>query len=162
MRNNAFLHIGQAATEDKICLAVSPAMKALGVKNRCRIREIPNYIPHIVAPPRMQLYINCAAEIHGVFLKHFAPRDIDTYSIDESFIDVAPYRKMYGDETRIVAKRVIDDVRQTVGTVSTCGMGTNLFLAKVALDILAKHSPDFIAELDEEAFKETVGSSAAH
>lgn len=141
-------------SQNTICLAVSPAMKALGVKNRCRIREIPNYIPHIVAPPRMQLYINCAAEIHGVFLKHFAPRDIDTYSIDESFIDVAPYRKMYGDETRIVAKRVIDDVRQTVGTVSTCGMGTNLFLAKVALDILAKHSPDFIAELDEEAFKE--------
>ena len=141
-------------SQNTICLAVSPALKSLGVKNRCRIREIPNYIHHIVAPPRMQLYIDCAAEIHGVFLKHFAPKDIDTYSIDESFIDVAPYRKMYGDETRIVAKRVIDDVKQTIGTVSTCGIGTNLYLAKVALDILAKHSPDFIAELDEETFKE--------
>ena len=141
-------------SQNTICLAVSPAMKALGVKNRCRIREIPCYIQHIVAPPRMQLYIDCAAEIHGVFLKHFAPKDIDTYSIDESFIDIGPYRKMYGDDTRDVAKRVIEDVRQTVGTVSTCGMGTNLFLAKVALDILAKHSPDYIAELDEESFKE--------
>lgn len=141
-------------SQNTICLAVSPALKSLGVKNRCRIREIPTYIKHIVAPPRMQLYIDCAAEIHGVFLKHFAPKDIDTYSIDESFIDVTPYRKMYGDETRIVAKRVIDDVKQTIGTVSTCGIGTNLYLAKVALDILAKHSPDFIAELDEETFKE--------
>lgn len=141
-------------SQNTICLAVSPAMKALGVKNRCRIRDIPPNIQYITAPPRMQLYIDCAAEIHGVFLKHFAPKDIDTYSIDESFIDVAPYRKMYGDDTRVVAKRVIDDVRQTVGTVSTCGIGTNLFLAKVALDILAKHSPDFIAELDEDTYKE--------
>lgn len=141
-------------SQNTICLAVSPALKSLGVKNRCRIREIPNYIQHIVAPPRMQLYIDCAAEIHGVFLKHFAPKDIDTYSVDESFIDVAPYRKMYGDDTRIVAKRVIDDVKQTIGTISTCGIGTNLYLAKVALDILAKHSPDYIAELDEETFKE--------
>lgn len=102
----------------------------------------------------MQLYIDCAAEIHGVFLKHFAPKDIDTYSVDESFIDVTPYRIMYGDDTRIVAKRVIDDVKQTIGTVSTCGIGTNLYLAKIALDLLAKHSPDYIAELDEETFKE--------
>lgn len=61
-------------SQNTICLAVSPSMKALGVKNRCRIRDIPGNIKYIVAPPRMQLYIDCAAEIHGVFLKHFAPR----------------------------------------------------------------------------------------
>ena len=77
-------------TQKTICLAVSPSMKALGVKNRCRIRDIPGNIKYIVAPPRMQMYIDCAAEIHGVFLKHFAPQDIFTYSIDESFIDATP------------------------------------------------------------------------
>ena len=82
----------------------------------------------------MQLYIDCAAEIHGVFLKHFAPQDIFTYSIDESFIDATPYLKMYNIPTRELAKRVIDDVHDTVGTISTCGIGTNMFLAKVALD----------------------------
>ena len=137
-----------------LCLAVSPSMKALGVKNRCRIRDIPGNIKYIVAPPRMQLYIDCAAEIHGVFLKHFAPQDIYTYSIDESFIDATPYLKMYNIPTWDLAKRVIDDVHDTVGTISSCGIGTNMFLAKVALDIQAKHSPDFIAELDENQYRE--------
>ncbi len=141
-------------SQNTICLAVSPSMKALGVKNRCRIRDIPGNIKYIVAPPRMQMYIDCAAEIHGVFLKHFAPQDIFTYSIDESFIDATPYLKMYNIPTRELAKRVIDDVRETVGTISTCGIGTNMFLAKVALDIQAKHSPDFIAELDENQYRE--------
>lgn len=141
-------------SQNTICLAVSPSMKALGVKNRCRIRDIPGNIKYIVAPPRMQLYIDCAAEIHGVFLKHFAPQDIFTYSIDESFIDATPYLKMYNIPTRELAKRVIDDVHDTVGTISTCGIGTNMFLAKVALDIQAKHAPDFIASLDENRYKE--------
>ena len=141
-------------SSNTLCLAITPAMKALGIKNRCRIREIPSNIKYIVAPPRMQLYIDCAAEIHSVFLKHFAPQDIYTYSIDESFIDVTPYLKMYGIPAKELAKRVIDDIREIVGTVSTCGIGTNLFLAKVALDIQAKHAPDFIAELNEEQYRE--------
>lgn len=140
-------------SQNTICLAVSPSMKALGVKNRCRIRDIPSNIKYIIAPPRMQLYIDYAAEIHGVFLKHFAPQDIFTYSIDESFIDATPYLKMYAIPTRELVKRVIDDVRETVGTISTCGIGTNIFLAKVALDIQAKHDPDFIAELDENQYR---------
>ena len=139
---------------NSICLAVSPSMKALGVKNRCRFRDIPSNIKYIIAPPRMQLYIDCAAEIHGVFLKHFAPQDIYTYSIDESFIDATPYLKMYNIPSWDLAKRVIDDVHDTVGTISSCGIGTNMFLAKVALDIQAKHSPDFIAELDENQYRE--------
>lgn len=140
-------------SQNTICLAITPAMKALGIKNRCRIRDIPKNIKYIVAPPRMQLYIDCAAEIHSVFLKHFAPQDIYTYSIDESFIDATPYLKMYGLPVRDLAKRVINDVRQTVGTISTCGIGTNMYLAKVALDIQAKHAPDFIAGLNEEWYR---------
>ena len=153
MRNNAFLHLGQTATEDKICLAVSPSLKALGVKNRCRIKEIPGNIKHIVARPRMQLYIDCAAEIYGVFLKYIAPEDIHVYSIDESFLDVTPYLTMYGMTAKELAVMIIKDVKDTVGTICTCGIGTNLYLAKIALDIKAKHAADFIGILDEESYR---------
>ena len=154
MRNNAFLRLGQAATEDNICLAVSPSLKALGVKNRCRLRDISPHIDHIVAPPRMQLYIDCAAEIHGVFLRYVAPEDIYTYSIDESFIDVTPYLKLYSMSAKELAKKIIQEVREVVGTISACGIGTNMYLAKVALDIRAKHAKDFIAELDEDTYRD--------
>lgn len=141
-------------SENTICLAVSPSLKAKGVSNRCRIKEIPKYLKYIVATPRMQLYIDCAAEIYGVFLKYIAPEDIHVYSIDESFLDVTAYLKLYNKTPRELAKTIIDDVRNTVGTVSTCGIGTNLYLCKVALDLHAKHAPDFIAELDEETYRE--------
>lgn len=139
-----------------ICLAVSTHLKSLGVKNRCRIKDVPPHIKHIVAPPRMQLYIDCAAAIYKVFLKYLAPEDIYVYSIDESFLDVTPYLKLYGLPTRELAKKIMQDVRDTVGTISTCGIGTNLYLAKIALDITAKHSPDFIGELDEQSYRETM------
>ena len=141
-------------SENTICLAVSTHMKKLGVKNRCRIKEIPPYIKHIVAPPRMQLYIDCAAEIYGVFLKYLSPEDIYVYSIDESFLDVTPYLRMYGMQTKELAKMIMKDVRDTVGTICTCGIGTNLYLAKIALDLTAKHAEDFIGELDEESYRE--------
>lgn len=140
-------------SENTICLAVSTHMKKLGVKNRCRIKEIPPYIKHIVAPPRMQLYIDCAAEIYGVFLKYLSPEDIYVYSIDESFLDVTPYLKMYGMQAKELAKMIMKDVRDTVGTICTCGIGTNLYLAKIALDLTAKHAEDFIGELDEESYR---------
>ena len=143
-------------SENTICLAVSPSLKAKGVSNRCRIKEIPKHLKYIVATPRMQLYIDCAAEIYGVFLKYVAPEDIHVYSIDESFLDVTPYLTLYHKTARELAKTIIEDVRNTVGTVSTCGIGTNLYLAKIALDIHAKHAKDFIAELDEESYRATL------
>lgn len=78
-----------------LCLAISPKMKAQGVKNRCRLSEIPNSIKYDVAPPRMQLYIDYAADIYGLYLKYFERSDIHMYSIDESFIDVTGYLKTY-------------------------------------------------------------------
>ena len=141
-------------SKNTICLAVSVGCKKKGIKNRCRLGDIPPNMNVIVAPPRMQLYIDCAAEIHGGLLKYFAPEDIYTYSIDESFLHVTPYLKMYGLPPRALAATVIADIKATVGTLSTCGIGSNLYLAKVSLDILAKHSPDFIAELTEESYRE--------
>ena len=140
-------------SENTICLAVSPSMKALGVKNRCRIKDIPSHIKHIVAQPRMQLYINYATEIYSVFLKYIAPEDIHVYSIDESFLDVTNYLKMYGMSAKELAVMIIKDVKDTVGTICTCGIGTNLYLAKIALDIKAKHAVDFIGVLDEESYR---------
>lgn len=141
-------------SENTICLAVSVHLKKRGVKNRCRIKDIPPNLKHIVAPPQMQLYIDCAAEIHGVFLKYLAPEDIYTYSIDESFLDVTPYLKMYGTTAKELAQRIMADIKDTVGTICTCGIGTNLYLAKIALDIIAKHAPDSIGILDEQSYRE--------
>ena len=143
-------------SSNTLCLAITPAMKALGVKNRCRIKEIPSYVEYITAPPRMQLYIDCAAAIHKVFMKYVAPEDIHVYSIDESFLDMTPYLKLYGLSPRELAKTIMDDVKNTVGTLSTCGIGTNLYLCKIALDILAKHDTEGIAFLDESAYQETM------
>ena len=140
-------------SENTICLAVSPALKAMGIKNRCRIRDIPPSVEHIVAPPRMQLYIDYAAEIHGVHLKYIAPEDIHVYSIDESFLDVTKYLSLYRMNAKDLAKRIMRDTRDTLGTISTCGIGPNLYLTKVALDIISKHSEDFIGELTEERYR---------
>ena len=141
-------------SENTICLAVSIHLKSRGVKNRCRVKDIPPHIKYITAPPRMQLYIDCAAAIYGVFLKYLAPEDIYVYSIDESFLDVTPYLKMYGMPTKDLAKMIMKDVRETVGTICTCGIGTNLYLAKIALDIIAKHAKDSIGILDEQSYRE--------
>ena len=143
-------------SENTICLTVSAHLKKRGVQNRCRLKDIPPHIKCIVAPPRMQLYIDCAAEIYGVFLKYLAPEDIYVYSIDEAFLDVTPYLKMYGLPTKELAQMIMKDVRDTVGTICTCGIGTNLYLAKIALDITAKHAEDFIGILDEESYRATL------
>lgn len=143
-------------SENTICLAVSTHLKKRGVQNRCRLKDIPPHIKCIVAPPRMQLYIDCAAEIYGVFLKYLAPEDIYVYSIDEAFLDVTPYLKMYGLPTKELAQMIMKDVRDTVGTICTCGIGTNLYLAKIALDITAKHAEDFIGVLDDKSYRATL------
>ena len=139
-----------------ICLAVSPAMKALGVKNRCRVFEIPTSIDYIMAPPRMQTYIDTSADIYGIYLKYIAKEDIHVYSIDEAFLDVTDYLKLYDMSSHDLALTIMNDIEDTTGLRATCGIGTNMYLAKIALDIMAKHSPDFVAELDEDSFKTTL------
>ena len=139
-------------TEKTICLAITPAMKALGVKNRCRIFEIPKHIEYITAPPRMQKYIDTAADIYAIYLKYIAKEDIHVYSIDEAFMDVTDYLELYRMSARDLGQRIMDDIYHATGVRAACGVGTNLYLAKIALDITAKHSPDFIGELDEESY----------
>ena len=136
-----------------ICLAVSPKMKMLGVKNRCRIFEIPPTIKYIMAMPRMKKYIEYSANIYGIYLKYFSKEDIHVYSIDEAFMDVTNYLKLYNKTPIELAKAIIKDIYNTYGITATAGIGTNLYLSKIALDITAKHNPSNIGYLDEEKYK---------
>lgn len=143
-------------TEKTICLAVSPAMKAKGVPGRCRVFQIPKSIEYIMAPPRMQLYIDYSANIYAIYLKYIAKEDIHVYSIDEVFMDVTDYLTMYQMTAKELSIRIMEDVLRSTGITATCGIGTNLYLAKIALDITAKHVEDHIGILDEETYRRTL------
>ena len=121
-----------------ICLAITPAMKALGVKNRCRIFQIPNGIEYTMAAPRMARYMEVSAQINALYLRYVSAEDIHVYSIDECFIDATPYLKLYRMGAKAFAKMLRNKVTEETGITATAGIGPNLFLAKVALDIEAK------------------------
>ena len=135
--------------ETTICLAVSPALKKMGVKNRCRVYEIPDNIEYIKAPPQMKKYIEYSADIYAIYLKYVSKDDIYIYSIDEAFIDLTDYLSMYKMSARELGEKIRQDVLKTSGIPAAFGIGTNLYLAKIALDIEAKKSSEFIGELDE-------------
>ena len=139
-------------SETTICLAVTPSMKAKGVKNRCRLYEIPKNMEYIIAPPQMDMYIKFASEIYAIYLKYIDKSDIHCYSIDECFLDVTDYLKIYNMRAKDFAKKLMQEIWEKLKIPSTTGIGTNLFLAKIALDITAKHSPDRIGWLTEEKF----------
>ena len=167
----------ESRSDQTICLAVSPALKAIGVPSRPRLfeakRAISNYerlhrtkIYYITAVPRMAEYERVSANIYSVYLKYAAPEDIHVYSIDECFIDCTGYLHLYMDEAALsvrspahtMAMKIIHDVLAASGITATVGIGTNLYLAKVAMDIVAKKTrPDKdgarIAELDEDSYK---------
>ena len=116
-------------------------------------------IDYIVAPPRMAYYMDYSTRIYQVYLKYIAPEDIHPYSIDEVFIDVTDYLKTYKLTARELAMKMILDVLATTGITATAGIGTNLYLCKIAMDIEAKHMPADengvrIAELDERSYRE--------
>ncbi|HAU86846.1 MAG TPA: DNA repair protein [Lachnospiraceae bacterium] len=143
-------------SEKTICLAISPAMKELGVPNRCRVFQIPGTIEYIKAPPRMRLYMEYSANIYAIYLRYIAKEDIHVYSIDEAFLDVTDYLDMYQLTAKELAVKIMDDIRNETGVTATCGIGTNLYLAKIALDITAKHVKDNIGYLDEELYCKTL------
>lgn len=150
-------------TEKTICLAVSPSLKAHGIPGRPRLFEVvqkarTEHLEYIVAVPRMALYIQYSTIIYNVYLKYIAPEDIHVYSIDEVFLDVTAYLDTYHMTAAELVSKMIRDVYETTGITATGGVGTNLYLCKVAMDILAKHAmPDEhgvrIAFLDEEQYR---------
>lgn len=137
-----------------ICLAISPKMKARGIKNRCRLWEIPSNVKPIIAKPRMKKYIEYSGKVYRIYLKYISKEDIHPYSIDEMFLDVTSYLKLYDTTPYELANMILKDIYNTLGLTAASGIGTNLYLAKVALDIIAKHNPDNIGFLDERLYKE--------
>lgn len=129
-----------------ITLAVTPKMKEYGVPSRGRVYEIPKGIKYITASPRMSLYVKKSKEIINIFLDFVSHEDMHVYSIDESFLDVTDYLKLYKMSDVELAKKIMSTIKEKTGLTSTCGIGPNLLLAKVALDIESKSSPDFIAK----------------
>ena len=141
-------------SQSTICLAITPAMKKLGVKNRCRIHEIPAGIEYITAMPRMQLYIDYSARIYSIYLRYVSKEDIHVYSIDECFMDVTNYLSLYHMTEKEMAVELMDAVMKETGITATAGIGTNLYLAKVAMDIVAKHVEDHIGILNEISYRQ--------
>ena len=137
-----------------ITLAISPALKKLGVKNRCRLYEIPSFIKYEIATPRMKKYMEYSGRIYRMYLDYLSAEDIHVYSIDECFIYLSPYLSLYRKTPKELTKMLMDEIFRRFGICATGGIGTNMFLAKIALDIQAKYKPDNIAFLDEEKFKE--------
>ncbi|MBR3131426.1 DNA methylase [Candidatus Saccharibacteria bacterium] len=146
-------------TEKTICLAVSPALKALGIPGRARLYEVlAQTKDFIVAPPRMKKYIDISRRIFEIYTSFVSPMDIHVYSIDEVFIDATSYLKVYETNGHGLALKMIREVLKETGITATAGVGTNMYLAKIAMDIEAKHmEPDSdgvrIAELDEMSYR---------
>lgn len=174
----------ESRTDKTICLAVSPSLKAYGIPGRPRLFEVVQKVrainhgrksrtsyfaselkanpklavSYIVAKPRMAYYLDYSAKIYKIYLKYAAPEDIHVYSIDEVFIDVTNYLKASGMTAHEYAMTIIRDVLKTTGITATAGIGTNLYLCKIAMDIMAKKMPADkdgvrIAELDEMAYR---------
>lgn len=126
------------------------------------LHEHPDWeVDYIVAMPRMTEYIKVSSQIYGVYLKYIAPEDIHVYGIDEVFFDATDYLKAYKLTAHELCMKMIQDVLRTTGITATAGIGTNLYLCKVAMDIVAKHIPADkdgvrIAELDERSYRETL------
>ena len=163
----------ESRTEKTICLAVSPTLKALGIGGRARLFEVIQRVgeinrerartgqpevTYITAVPRMALYMDYSARIYNIYLQYVAPEDIHVYSVDEVFIDITPYLNTYHTTPIIFTKKLIKEVYTATGITATGGVGTNLYLCKVAMDIMAKHvEPDEdgvrVAYLDEALYR---------
>lgn len=150
-------------TSKTICLAVSPALKAYGVPGRARLFEAEQIakackVDFITAPPRMALYEEYSSRIYNIYLKYIAPEDTHIYSIDEVFMDVTSYLNTYGLTAKELCIKLMREVYEATGITATGGVGTNLYLAKIAMDIDAKHSEADengarISELDEMSYR---------
>jgi len=159
----------ESRTEKTICLAVTPALKAYGIPGRARLFEVNQKvrdvqrrtgekIEFVIAKPQMARYVEYSTKVFNVYLKYVSAEDIHAYSIDECFLDLTRYLKLYKKPARELVKMIIQDVLDTTGITATGGIGSNLYLCKIAMDIMAKHvEADTdgvrIAELDEMSYR---------
>ena len=128
-----------------IVLSVSPYLKKFGIPSRCRIKELPKKFKYIYAVPRMERYLEKSAEVINVLYSFVAEEDVHVYSIDEAFIDLTTYLNYYKKTPLQLVTTIINQIKEDTGLQATAGIGDNFFLAKVALDIYAKHEKNGIA-----------------
>jgi len=151
----------ESRTDKTICLAVSPSLKTYGIGGRARLFEVKQKargVDFIIAKPRMAHYMEVSSKIYSIYLKYIAPEDIHVYSIDEVFMDVTAYLNTYKMTAHELTMKMIRDVLSQTGITATAGIGTNMYLCKVAMDIMAKKMPADkdgvrIAELDEMSYR---------
>ena len=129
-----------------ITLAITPYLKSKGIKSRTRLYEIPPWVKYEIVPPRMSLYIKKSKEVVDIYLNFVSEEDLHIYSIDECFLDVTYYLKMYQMSDRDLAKKILETITARTGLTANCGIGPNMLLAKVAMDVEAKKYKDGIAK----------------
>lgn len=149
----------RAINEGRSRLAPGHRLKGGSTDNPTLLANPSLALEYIAAPPRMRRYMEVSTKIYSIYLKYIAPEDIHVYSCDEVFIDATAYLKTYACTAWELAVRMVHDVLSQTGITATAGIGTNLFLAKVAMDVEAKHSPADkdgvrVAELDEMSFRQ--------
>ena len=133
-----------------ITLAITPYLKQKGLKSRGRLYEIPQNIKYFIAPPRMSLYIKKSKEVISIYLDYVAYEDMHVYSIDEVFLDVTDYLKLYKKTDYDLAQDILKTIYEKTHLTATCGIGPNLLLAKIAMDIEAKKEKNGIAKWNYE------------
>jgi DNA polymerase V len=129
-----------------ITLAITPHLKAQGIKSRTRLYAIPKNIKYTIVPPRMSLYLKKSKEVVNIFLNYVAIEDLHVYSVDESFLDLTNYLKMYKHTDYEMAEIIMQDIYKHTGLTATCGIGPNMLLAKIAMDTEAKKYKNGIAK----------------
>ena len=129
-----------------ITLAVTPLLKSKGVKSRGRVFEIPKHLNYTIVKPRMNLYLKKSKEVVDLYSEFVSEEDMYVYSIDEVWMDVTDYLKMYKKTDYELALEILDVLYKKTGMLGTCGIGPNMLLAKIAMDVEAKHNNDFIAK----------------
>lgn len=140
-----------ARKEATIVLSVSPYLKKLGVPSRCRRKDLPTDIKDLIyATPQMEKYVKCSAKIVSIFLDYVAQDDIHVYSIDESFLHLSPYLTLYKTTPQGLCKMIQKRIKDETGLTVTCGIGENMFLAKMADDKEAKNAKGYIATWKKE------------
>ena len=137
-----------------ITLAVTPYLKKQGVKSRGRLYEIPDNIEYVIANPRMKLYIEMSKKVINIYLNYVSEDDLHIYSIDECFLDVTTYLKLYNKTDYELGLTILKDIKDQLGLTATCGIGPNMLLAKLSMDIEAKKNTSFIAKWNYEDVKE--------
>lgn len=139
-----------------ITLAITPYLKKQGIKSRGRLFDIPKHIKYIHIHPKMEYYVKKSKEVISVYLSYVSKEDLHVYSIDEAFLDVTNYLNYYKLSDQQLANKIINDIYLKTGLHSTCGIGSNMFIAKTAMDIESKNKTNNIAKWNDDEAREKI------